>query len=174
MEGLILVYQNGMSKKIYTTINNFLSKKDFTTIKNTIESENFPWYYNHKITDKTDDVEQGYFTHLFYDQHIPSHYFKCLKPLIDKLKVKSIIRIKANLYHKTEKLIFHKPHLDYDFKHKGAILYLNTCNGYTVLNGGTKIKSVENTLLLFDSSKTHNSTNCTDKKIRLNININYF
>ena len=90
------------------------------------------------------------------------------------LSKKDFITIKANLYHKTEKLIFHKPHLDYDFKHKGAILYLNTCNGYTVLNGGVKIKSVENTLLLFDSSKTHNSTNCTDKKIRVNININYF
>ena len=58
MEGLILVYQNGMSKKIYTTINNFLSKKDFITIKNVLESENFPWYFNHKITDETDDVGQ--------------------------------------------------------------------------------------------------------------------
>ena len=171
MEGLILVYQNGMSKKIYTTINNFLSKKDFTTIKKTIESENLPWYYNHKITDKTDDVEQGYFTHLFYDQHIPSHYFKCLKPLIDKLKVKSLIRIKANLYHKTEKLIFHKPHLDYDYKHKGAILYLNTCNGYTEFADGEKVPSVANQAYIFDGKREHQSVTQTDTKIRVNVNI---
>ena len=147
-----------------------LEKKDFL---NMVEQHRQNEFKKMRIKDL-----RKYFklTHKINNEFIDmtGNCFKCLKPLIDKLNVKSLIRIKANLYHKTEKLIFHKPHLDYDFKHKGAILYLNTCNGYTVLNGGTKIKSVENTLLLFDSSKTHNSTNCTDKKIRLNININYF
>jgi len=41
-------------------------------------------------------------------------------------------------------------------------------------NGKNKVESVENRLLLFDPSETHNSTSCTDEKVRVNINFNYF
>ena len=36
------------------------------------------------------------------------------------------------------------------------------------------MESVKNRLLLFDSSRPHKSTSCSDKKCRMNININYF
>ena len=60
------------------------------------------------------------------------------------------------------------------YKHKGAILYINDNNGKTILEDGTEIESKANRLLLFDASKPHNSTSCTDAKSRINININYF
>jgi hypothetical protein len=65
-------------------------------------------------------------------------------------------------------------HRDFSFKHKGAIYCVNTNNGGTKLEDGTIIGSVANRLLLFDPSTLHDSTNCTDKKARINININYF
>ena len=83
------------------------------------------------------------------------------------------MRAKVNLYLKTTKIIEHAKHVDYPIPHKGAIIYLNTCDGYTRLHDGTKIESVENRLLLFDSSKLHNSTSTTNSLGRYNININY-
>ena len=65
-------------------------------------------------------------------------------------------------------------HIDYPFPHKGAILSLNTCNGYTKLEDGTKVDSVANRILLFDASTPHCSTTTSDTTARFNININYF
>ena len=44
----------------------------------------------------------------------------------------------------------------------------------TLIFDGTKIDSIANRALLFDPSKLHSSTSCTDDKVRLNMNINYF
>ena len=50
---------------------------------------------------------------------------------------------------------------------------MNSNNGYTSINKD-KIESIENRILLFDPSVEHNSVTCTDEKVRLNINFNYF
>ena len=82
--------------------------------------------------------------------------------------------IRDSLYTRTEKKETHPSHIDFDFEHKGAIFYINTNNGLTILEDDTEIKSIANRLLLFDSTKPHRSTSCTDEKYRMNININYF
>ena len=63
----------------------------------------------------------------------------------------------------------------FSFKHKSAIFYINNNDGYTILNNGkTKIESIANRILFFDSTKNHSSTHCTNDHARVNININYF
>ena len=54
------------------------------------------------------------------------------------------------------------------------MFYLNDNDGVTVLNDGTEVESVANRLLLFDASKPHHSTTCTDADRRVNLNFNYF
>ena len=49
------------------------------------------------------------------------------------MKCKSIIRIKANFYPNQNKYIEHEKHVDYPYKHKGAIFFINTNNGFTIL-----------------------------------------
>ena len=75
-------------------------------------------------------------------------------------------------YPRTEKLIRHKTHVDYKEKHKGAVFFLNTCNGGIYIEDKF-IKSEENTVVKFDSSIPHSSTNCTDEKARFILNTNY-
>ena len=101
-------------------------------------------------------------------------YYWLKEKLLSKLDIKSLIRAKANLYPSAIKLNNHDLHSDFEYSHKGAIYYLNTNNGYTNFEDGTKIESVANRIMFFDSSTLHNSTDCTDNKYRLNININYF
>ena len=154
-------------------IKNFLSDTDFQNIKKTLTSINFPYYFCDEVADYKDD-KNFYFKHELYFKNIPkSNFFNSILPLIDKLNVKSLIRAKINLFPRTEKLIKYGEHVDFDFSHKGAILYINNCDGGTYI-GDKFIPSVENQVLLFDASTMHQSTNCTDEKCRINININYF
>ena len=70
-----------------------------------------------------------------------------LIPLLSKLEAKCLLRIKANFFPNTETLREHSMHVDYDFSHSGALLSLNTCDGYTKLKDGTKINSIANRVL---------------------------
>jgi len=159
---------------MYEVIDSFLPEEEFKTIKTTLMSHDFSWFYGDSVAYR-EDINNFYFTHFFaLDSQVNSSYYVILNPILQKLKVKTLIRAKSNLYTRTESLVEHEKHVDYDFEHKGAIFYVNTNNGFTVLEDGTKIESIENRVLIFDAHKMHNSTNCTDKKTRVNINFNYF
>ena len=169
----------------YKVIDNFLDKEYFDTLFNLFTdkvSQGCPemsWYLQSDIEnigkrklEKEDKL--FYMTHIIYDNNKPnSDHYETMIPLLDKLKTKCLIRIKANLYPNTEKLHEHQMHTDYLFLHSGAILSLNTCDGYTKLKDGTKIDSVANRILLFDASEEHCSTTTTNVFARFNININY-
>ena len=163
-----------MKKIKYEIIDNFLNKEEFLKIKNFILSDSFPWFFQDNVSIK--NANDGiYFTHLFYNHYqVNSDKFYLMKPILDKLKVKSLLRIKGNFYPSTNKIIEHKKHVDYPFEHKGFIFYLNNNNGFTKLNDGTIIKSIENRGLFFNASIKHNSSTCTDQLARININFNYF
>ena len=54
--------------------------------------------------DESRDQEDTYFTHLFYDgSQWHSQMQKYVSPLLEKLNPKALIRVKGNLYMKTEK-----------------------------------------------------------------------
>lgn len=162
----------------YEIIDNFLPKDNFNLIKKTIFGNNFNWFYTPEINHK--GIESSnmlfYFTHLFYAYNKPTSMFFDLinTNLISFFDVKSLLRIKGNLYPNQHVKKENGFHTDYDFSHKGAIFYLNTNNGRTILSNKIKIDSIENRILFFDPSIPHDSENCTDQKVRVNININYF
>ena len=152
-------------------IDNFLPKNNFLEIKNNLESNNFPWFFQNTVSGKDNDY---YFIHHLYNHDtISSNFFDMVKPILKKINIKSLIRIKCNMYPSTERSQKHSKHKDYPFEHLGAIYYVNSNNGYTSI-GNKKIESIENRILLFDPSVEHNSVTCTNKKVRLNINFNYF
>ena len=63
--------------------------------------------------------------------------------------------------------------IHFDWNHNGGVFSLNTCDGFTVIDG-EEIPSVANRMLFFDPSIMHHSTNCTNDPCRMNINFNYF
>jgi hypothetical protein len=161
----------------YKIIDNFLDGKKFNEM--VLNIKKIPWYYNDYVTFK-DNFEENcfYFTHLFYEfyqqKHIQSDFYSIINPLIEKLNPRSLIRVKGNLYTNVGYKLRNLPHVDFDYPHSGAIFYLNTNNGPTVLDQNIEISSVANRLLLFDSSLPHFSVFCDDQKTRLNININFY
>ena len=165
----------------YEVIDNFLDEEYFDSLvtlftdKEKRGNMTMPWFFQSSIA-YDNVVEDKIFLlyHMFYEYNTPcSHLYEKLIPLLDKLEGRSLIRVKANLYPNTETLYEHKLHRDYPFSHSGAILSLNTCDGYTKLKDGTKIDSIANRILLIDPSEEHCSTTTTNDFARFNININY-
>ena len=167
----------------YKVIDNFLDKKYFDSLVELFiekdgqdTSEQLPWFYQREINTNHNVAKDNlfYMTSMLYEGNQPtSPFYKDLFPILLKLDVVCLLRIKANLYPSTETLQEHAMHSDRDYHHSGAILSLNTCDGYTKLGDGTKINSVANRILLFDASDEHCSTTTTNVPARFNININY-
>ena len=172
----------------YEVIDNFLDKEYFDELVALLVEEEkgdgydiMPWYFRssiaylkgHKKSVPSSD-NLFYMSHMFYEFNTPrSNLYEKIIPILEKLNMKCLIRVKGNFYPNTEILHEHQMHDDYDFSHSGAILSLNTCDGYTKFKDGTKIDSVANRILLFDSSEEHCSTTTTNVPARINININY-
>ena len=164
---------------MYKIIDNFLSKEEFNCIKNHILNPGFSWNLSPSVTEEKEHLpitSSYYFTHLFWSQfsYNIDPNVKIFAPILDKVSCKAIMRIKANLYPSTEKIMHHIEHSDEDYPHRGAIFYLNTNDGFTILEDEIEVESVENRILLFDPSKSHRSTTCTNDKCRINVNFNFF
>ena len=162
----------------------FLDKLTFYRIKQTIfNHEDTPWRFIKDVSGLGKERD-CYFTHSLYETYMDENlklnsYATPCSPhswIADILKeaigAEHLIRVKVNLYPRTDILHSHRPHKDYKFDHKAALLSLNTCDGHTNVDG-TKVASVKNRMLFFNPQITHNSTNCTDEQFRCNININY-
>ena len=121
-------------------------------------------------------VDNYQFVHGLHGGAMPqSRLFEYMLPVLDKLNVAAIIKIKANLTTKTPSIVKHGYHVDQNFPHsKTAILYLNTCDGYTSFENEGIVESVENRVVIFDSNKKHTGTSLTNDSRRIVININYF
>ena len=156
---------------LFTTIKNFLKKEDFKHIENTLHGICFPWFLNTVLT-RSPDLHQ--LCHIFFiHRTVNSDFFKDLKPILDILKPRQLLRIKANLLFKTSKIVEHGYHVDANEPHHTAILYLNSNNGYTLFKDGKKITSEKNKLIKFDGSLRHTGSSCTDHSHRIVINFNY-
>jgi hypothetical protein len=162
----------------YTVIDNFLDTDTFLNVKDSIYGSTFPWFHNeHVIYPPLDEADtwSWQLTHMFYYKVPVSDRLHLLEPILLKLNPSAILRIKANLTPRADKIIQHGFHVDIShFKGKTAIYYINTTNGYTVFENGTKIESVENRMVIFDSTIKHTGTTCTDSRNRCVINFNYY
>ena len=166
----------------------FLAQEDFNEIEKLVMGANFAWHYNDLIVydkDRIGPEEYNFqFTHSFYMsdlevgyQSISSQHFPVLFPILQKLPIKALWRVKCNMIPRQDRYVVHGYHIDVpskEFKSTTSIFYVNTNNGHTVFTDGTKVENVANRLVSFDAQKLHSGSTCTDSKCRVTININYF
>ena len=156
-------------------IDNFLSKEEFEKIKYIfMEDMILPWFYSPFVTNY-EETENFIFQHIFYRNYSPTgETYKILDPLITRLQPQSIIRIQANLGTKTTDNIATGYHSDFPIDCTTAIFYMNTNNGYTLFEDGTRVDCVANRLVEFPTQIKHTAVTQTDTKTRVVINFNYF
>ena len=178
-----------------TIIDGFLDKGVHSWIcEGILENKYFPWYFQPatvpnpltapKLTtynnNKPNERKPQYsYNHLIYLEEW-SDWGHLVKPIIDKLDVNKVSRIKVNSVTKGPRHLLHGWHLDQaregETKEdlKIAIYYLNTTNGYTLLEDGTQVASVANRLVMFDNTILHTCVSQTDEDRRVVINMNYY
>ena len=160
-------------------IDNALPAIEFEAIRSAVSSGNFPWFWSPRLNayqkDDYKKVNHFYMYHNFniYNNNAAPPYNQIFVPLLKLLKPKVLIRIHTNMYSYSPKLEEHADHKDQKFPCDAALLYLNTCNGSTVINKKYRVESVANRLVKFRAHWWHHSTNCTDQKRRLIVNVNY-
>ena len=156
-------------------VDNFLPQDYFEYLQKMMLDHNFPWLYNAEVANRGEVNDHFYFTHNLFDNYKPtSSIFEEFIPFFKQLEMNALIRARGLLYTNQGRQIAHEKHTDYNFPHKTVVFYMNTNNGYTEFEDGTKVESVENRIVFFDGSRLHNSSTCTDQKIRVVVSLNYF
>ena len=142
-------------------IDNFLPEEEFMARQSLLMSQEFFWYY--VVGSAFPNDGQYHMAHVFYQPKIGvnSEYYRIWKPMMKKIKVSSMERIKANMTFQTSKPVPSAYHSD-ELGSKTGILYINTNNGYTELENGVRVKSVANRYLSFDTPLSHRAVSCTD------------
>ena len=159
---------------------NFLDQEKFDELQTFMMSVEFAWHYNNRI-DFGDDVDKYQFIHPFYFNYAPiSPFIEKLAPIIEKIVPVALEKIKANLLTRTPEIVENTFHVDVGYPEEKlkqlttSIFYVNTNNGYTKFEDGTKVESVANRMVSFSSNMKHLGTSCTDQNRRVVINFNYF
>ena len=172
---------------MYEIVDNFLSQENFLNIINTFfpkdlkDPNNFSWNYHKGIVRDPDLGPTGYEDHdWMYNRSLYSSdnglkfdkHYSIVKPIVDKLKVRKLFDVRANLLVPTKEHIYHEFHTDRNVPHTVALFYVTDCNGFTILKDTAKVDCIQNRMLLFDGSIEHHSVTSTDEP-RCVININY-
>ena len=151
-------------------IDNFLPISQFQNIQSIIQSNYFTWCY---FSGRGLDEPKDFFFHTFYrdGENNQSSYLSILGPILQKMGGK-LIRAKSVLTTKTAVHCNSGYHHDYD-DITTSIYYINTNNGWTEFEDGSKVESVANRMVTFDSNLIHGGVSCTDQSTRVLVNFNY-
>ncbi len=158
---------------------NFLPQEEYETIRDTMMATDFPWFYNSSVLygkDHDNDMsDRGQLIHCFLiaDDKLVSQQFNIVKPLLDKLKVNEIYRVKANLQLRTESIEKTGWHDDGFGNCTTYIYYINSNDGTTEFEDGSLVDTVANRMVSFNGKMKHRGSTHTNTKTRVLINFNY-
>jgi hypothetical protein len=160
-------------------LDNFLNKDEFLQVKSLLTSNFFPWYktkvlYGQDLNCSEDNNLQ--FVNVLYNQNtFVGSNNDFLNYFVYRIPIRSLLKVKVNLTFKTSKIVEHGFHTDFEYGDSmTAVYYVNSNDGYTIFEDGTKVESIENRLCIFKSNTSHSGTTCTNSDCRIVINFNYF
>jgi hypothetical protein len=188
------------TREVAEIYDNCLDHHVFQDIQNKIFYQNFPWYLEaddrsfhryHKSPLKNYEVtNHTQLNHLFYhvnDRSEWSNYTPWINPVLNIISPRAWFRVKANYVAAS-----HKPNVSRGWHHdasgdiknnnydnpwpecKIAVFYINTNNGYTLLETGDKVESKANRLVIFPNNFLHTAILQTDTPHRILINMVFF
>jgi len=170
-------------------IDNFLPEKEFRGLQSYMMNNDCPWFYQ----------EDGTLNHLFYsakgqlpreDEEICAATAVILDPIMIKLGVVQPYKVEAYFkggitnYNKGVKsvkevgmvkdtYISGRSSINTNSNDKVAVLFVNTNDGYLEFEDGSKVPSVENTIVVFDSNTKYRTVETPDDSRRVAINFTY-
>ena len=165
-------------------IDNFLSEEEHQDIYKRLMhlslpvhemAQTVPMYFSESAGYPDDTAGGGHWHNTLYIDPAPlnEHFEPICYPLLKEVPVKALFRARVNWYYKTPEIIEHAMHTDLDSPIDNLLYYVNTNDGYTKLQCGTKIESIANRAVFFQGHLPHCSSTTTDQLLRCNVNINF-
>ena len=181
-------------------IDNWLDDSSFDELKlallpNENEEGSAPltWAFGGKAGGNTGELKNYQFTYLFHSGY-PNFYtdsnYYLVYPIVRKIPdIYQLVRIKANLQPHSEEKYISAWHWDSSVGQERdennmiteggtpiknayvGIFYLNTNNGYTELDDGTKVDCVANRFLIFPNEMKHRGVSTNDTMFKSVVNI---
>ena len=152
---------------------NFLKHYTFTELKNTITGKNFRWYFPESMGEPEQYSNLLYYDNQFFMDVSPT-LMKCLRILTDQLNAVALLKIKVNATPRNAPEQVWHTDWQISTPSKTCVLYLNDNDGYTEFMDGTKVESVANTAVIFDTNTKHRGVSATNVDRRLVLNVSYF
>ena len=152
---------------------NFLKHYTITELERQIYDVHFPWHYPQAEGEPDQYVNLIYYDHKFSNAMNPM-LMRCLRAITDQLNAIAILRVKVNATPRNAPE--QRWHTDWQTStpSKTCVLYLNDNDGYTEFTDGTKVESVANTAVIFDTNTKHRGVSATNVDRRLVLNVSYF
>ena len=136
------------------------------------DPEPLPYCYQPGVSYVGDDF--FFFGHVLLNKElnfVSKFYHDIGGPILGRLNYNFIHRMKINLYTNTGRQDKHDFHTDMPIEHKILLYCVNTNNGYTEFEDGSKMPSVANQAYIFNGNLKHRSVSQTNSHIRVNINV---
>jgi len=167
---------------------NFLPDDQFNKLRDAIldisgmpSKIHFPWGLTNILPPdvyKSDPIYNIQLNRALYSPSYIDSHLELVNPIIQKINPTLLIRVKANLTMRADKIVVHGYHSDIPNNKvrdiaTTSIYYLNDNNGYTEFDTGDRVESVANRLLTFPANTMHSGSTCTDAMYRSVINFNY-
>tara|TARA_Y100000310_G_scaffold152579_1_gene152069 strand:+ start:1949 stop:2545 length:597 start_codon:yes stop_codon:yes gene_type:complete len=156
---------------------NFLDEKSLKQVENAFDDFHFMWFLRkEQIAGQKDGF---YFAHKLFTfleplPQVSMFYKQIISPFRQKIKWISLINATCNLLTVRPTPLLSAFHQDWP-DHPAvttSIFYVNTNNGYTEMEDGTKIHSIKNRFAEL-GYKSHRAVGQTDIGTRIVINLNY-
>ncbi len=170
------------SKESVKVYDDFLTKEEYIPIYQYFLDNTIPWYWMDGIIEQGDGLVQ--FVNMCYakDTIINPVMYDMLMPIFNNIKPMALHRIKANLTLSkhlqdvdSQKML----HVDSPYCHNcgnmnTGIYYVNSNDGGTLFEDGTKIESVANRFVVFPCNMKHAGVPASNVNRRIVINFNWF
>ena len=177
-----------VNMKNIKVIDDFLTKEQYRSVyqyfldnKMGYKGETVPWYWSDGVVTQGDGLVQ-FFNMCYAKDMVLNHVmYEVLMPIIDIIKPMALHRIKANLTL-NDKIQPLDPkemlHVDSVYCHDSdkmttGIYYVNSNNGYTLFEDGTKVESVANRFVAFPCHYKHTGVPASTNG-RMVINYNWY
>lgn len=156
---------------------NFLDGQAFNKLVDLVdpltEGDKLHFVPSFKVTKDGSNIGNIQFVHIV---STATHSLLDESGISQELRIEAWVRAKINFSLGQEEAKISAWHTDFSIPRttiRTGILYLNTNNGYTEFKDGTKIESVANRYIEFDSKLEHRGVSCTDNGWRAVLNLNY-
>ena len=151
---------------------NFLKHYTLTELKNIVTDKNFRWYFR-----QSKGEPEQYNNLLYYDHQFSEDVTPKLKRMLSAICIQldAIAVLRININSTPRNAPEQTWHTDWQIStpSKTCIIYLNDNDGYTEFED-SKVESVANTAVVFDTNVKHRGVPPTNVDRRLVLNINYF